>query len=60
MVVAETCWDIVMGGDVIFLLIASVGIHVADEDMDLFGRENTLVGELMEEFLCVGTAWGDV
>ena len=59
-VVAKACRDVVVGGDVVFLLIASVGVHVAEEDMDLLGRENTLVGELMEEFFCVGTAGGDV
>ena len=54
MVVAKACRDVVVGGDVVFLLVTSVGIHVTKEDMDLLGRERTLVGELMEEFFCVG------
>ena len=53
-VVAQACRDVVVGGDVVFLLVTSVGIHVTKEDMDLLGRERTLVGELMEEFFCVG------
>ena len=52
--------NIVMGGDVVFLLIASVGVHVAEEDMDLLGRKDILLRELLEEFFRAGAAGGDV
>ena len=59
-VVAQACRDVVVGGDVVLLLVASVGIHVTEEDMDLLGRESALVGELVEELFCVGATGGDV
>ena len=48
-VVAQACRDVVVGGDVVLLLFASMGIHVTKEDMGLLGRESALVGELVEE-----------
>ena len=59
-VVAQACRDVVVRGDVVLLLVASVGIHVTQEDMDLLGRESALVGELVEELLCMGATGGDV
>ena len=58
--VAEAQWNIVLGGDVVFLLIANVGIQVAEEDMDLLGREDILLRELLEEFFRAGAAGGDI
>jgi len=58
--VAEAWWNIVLGGDVVFLLIANVGIQVAEEDMDLLGREDILLRELLEEFFRAGAAGGDI
>ena len=60
MVVAEAWWNIVLGGDVVFLLIANVGIQIAEEDMDLLGRKDILLRELLEEFFRAGAAGGDI
>jgi len=59
-VVAQACRDVVVRGDVVLLLVASVGIHVTQEDMDLLGRESALVGELVEELFCAEATGGDV
>ena len=58
--VAEAWWNIVLGGDVVFLLIANVGIQIAEVDMDLLGRKNILLRELLEEFFRAGAAGGDI
>ena len=60
MVVANTGWNVIMGGDIAFLLAANVSIHIAEEDMGLFGWENALVGELVEKFFGVKAAGRDV
>ena len=59
-VVAQACRDVVVGGDVVLLLFASMGIHVTKEDMGLLGRESALVGELVEELFCAEATGGDV
>ena len=58
--VAEAWWNIVLGGDMVFLLIANVGIQIAKEDMDLLGRKDILLREMMEEFFRAGAAGGDI